>query len=57
MKTVPRSDMKSVQATIAEREVREPREFRVCPRRRDKGRVPVAVCEKCKDKEGCYDNR
>jgi hypothetical protein len=53
MKNVPRSDMKSVQATIAEREVRELREFRVCPKRKGKPRVPVAVCERCKDKEKC----
>ena len=57
MKNVPRSDMKSVQATIAEREARELRQYRVCPKRKGKPRVPVAVCEKCKDKEGCHDSR
>jgi hypothetical protein len=44
---------KSLAATIAEREAREPRKFKVCPKRKGKPRVPVAVCERCKDKEKC----
>lgn len=43
----------SLAVQVAEREAREPREFRVCPRRKGKPRVPVAVCEKCRWKEGC----